>query len=315
MKNPIVSIILGSYNRIQFLPLTIASIRQELVDVVHEIIVVDGGSDDGSLNWLLEQKDVVTIVQHNRGTWQGKPIERRSWGYFMNLAFKITQGTYVCMLSDDCLVVPGAIKNGIAYFDYQRVQARNIGALAFYWRDWSQATTYHVGCTLGNKLYVNHGMFLRTALHDVGYIDEDTFFFYNGDGDLCLKLWQKGYEVLESPDSYVEHYPHANVDVRKTNYQRFKNDLNNYLAKWEGVFYDPVANNVGSIREKHFDDLTKTGERFAQLHQEVIAHNPNLIKKKSWYMQGAQKIRWKMQVLWRKGWSVFRIMDGRNGRV
>ena len=113
MSRPTVSVVIGSYNRIDFLKLTLESVRRELEPAAAEIIVVDGGSDDGSLEWLIAQKDIVTIVQHNRGTWRGKPVKRRSWGYFMNLGFKSAQGKYVCMLSDDCLVVPGAIRNGI----------------------------------------------------------------------------------------------------------------------------------------------------------------------------------------------------------
>jgi glycosyltransferase involved in cell wall biosynthesis len=297
---PIVSVVLGSYNRMQFLPLTIESIRRELVDVAHEIIVVDGGSDDGSLAWLVRQKDIITIVQHNRGEWNGVPIKRRSWGYFMNLTFKAAQGEYVCMLSDDCLVVPGAIKNGIHHFKMLRNQGRNVAALAFFWRDWSKAETYHVGCTLGEKLYVNHGMFLNQALRDVDYIDEDTFFFYNGDGDLCLKLWQKGFEILDSPDSYIEHYPHANLDVRKTNYDRFKHDLKNYLAKWEDIYYDPAQNNVGKIIEKAFIDLTNTGAIFTEQHELVVQHNPKILKPKSWCVRAAQKFQWKMNACIRK---------------
>src|SRR3990172_6418377 len=135
MNKPVVSVVLGSYNRCQFLPLTIASVRQELENVAHEIIVIDGGSSDGALEWLTQQKDIITIVQHNRGVWDGKPIERRSWGYFMNLGFKIAQGKYICMLSDDCLIVPGAIQTGIDLFEHELAIGQKTGAIAFYWRD------------------------------------------------------------------------------------------------------------------------------------------------------------------------------------
>ena len=66
--------------------------------------------------------------------------------------------------------------------------------------------------------------------------EDVAFFFYNGDGDLCLKLWQRGYTIIASPDSYIEHYPHANIAIRKTNYDRFNQDLKNYLVKWDGIF-------------------------------------------------------------------------------
>lgn len=300
MAKPIVSVVLGSYNRLPFIKLTLQSIRKELSDCDHEIIVVDGGSDDGTLGWLAEQKDIITIVQHNRGMWQGEEIKRRSWGYFMNLAFKCAQGEYICMLSDDCLVVPGAIKNGISCFYKLRAESIKVGALAFYWRDWSQTETYHIGCTLGEKLYVNHGMFLASALRAVDFIDEETFFFYNGDGDLCLKLWQNGYQVLESPDSYIEHYPHANPDVRKTNYDQFKKDLKNYLAKWEGIFYNPRLNNVGKIIEKTFIDKHNTGQQFLQLHNQTVAHHPEVTRKPSMVVVGARRLRCKFDAGVRK---------------
>ena len=47
---------------------------------------------DATIRWLARQKDIVSIIQHNRGKWQGKPIERRSWGYFMNQGFKCARG-------------------------------------------------------------------------------------------------------------------------------------------------------------------------------------------------------------------------------
>lgn len=301
MKTPIISIVLGSYNRIQFLPLTINSIRTELTNISHEIIVIDGGSNDGTLSWLLEQKDIITIVQHNRGTWNGQPIERKSWGYFMNLGFKIAQGKYVCMLSDDCLVIPGAIVNGYNYIEEAQAQGKKIGALAFYWRDWSSKNTkYHVGFTLGNNMYVNHGLFLNQALKAVDYCDETSFFFYNGDGDLCLKMWKIGYECIDSPNSYIEHYPHANIDVRKTNYVQFQQDLKNYLKKWTGIFYDPHTHQVGMNIEKEFTDPHKTGEQFAQLHHTIIQANPHLNKPETFLVRIHKQIRWKWQAGTRK---------------
>jgi len=259
-----VSIVLGTYDRLPFLKLTIDSVRQELdrCSFSHEIIVVDGGSSDGTLKWLAKQKDIVTVIQHNRGEWCGRPIERRSWGYFMNLGFKCAQGKYVCMLSDDCLVVPGAIKNGVARFEERLEAGEKVGGVAFYWRNWPEQEHYRVGRTLGNRMFVNHGLYLNEVLRELGYCDEERYMFYHADGDLCLKMWERGHICIDSPDSYIEHYSHANLAARSSNTEKQKNDETNYLNRWKGIFYDPENHYFGEWVEKSFYDNAVTAEKF-----------------------------------------------------
>src|SRR5262245_59024557 len=139
----IVSVVLGSYNRKEFLKTAIESIRRNGITVTYEIIVIDGGSTDGTLGWLARQKDVITITQHNRSRLEGTP--KRSWGYFMNLGFKCAEGQYIVMISDDSLLVPGAVMNGLQHCQSLRAQGRAIGAVAFYWRNWPEQHDYWVG--------------------------------------------------------------------------------------------------------------------------------------------------------------------------
>ena len=265
MSRPIVSVVIGSYNRIDFLKLTLESVRRELETVTAEIFVVDGGSDDGSLEWLAAQKDIVTIVQHNRGTWKGKPVRRRSWGYFMNLGFKSAQGKYVCMLSDDCLVVPGAIRNGIARAEAALAEGQPLGAVAFYWRNWPEQQRYWVGLTLRGRMFVNHGLYLREALATVGYVDEKTYAFYHADGDLCLKMWQAGFECIDSPDSFVEHYSHANEVVRESNLVTQKRDWERYLHKWQVLAPGADVTSGQGWLYRDFSDAAATADRFKRL--------------------------------------------------
>lgn len=255
------SIILGTYNRLKFLKIALSSIREEITGINCEIIVVDGGSNDGSLEWLYQQKDIITIIQHNRGYWRGQQLSRKSWGYFMNLGFKIAKGKYICMLSDDCLVVPGAIKNGLKRFDTEMKNGGKIGAMAFYWRNWPVQKKYWVGTTLGGNMFVNHGLFLHSAMKAVRYADEETYSFYHGDGDLCLKLWQKGYKVVASEDSFIEHFFHANKIVRKTNNEKQKKDWQKYIQKWNSK-YSTAGKNEGAWIEKEFFDNTRTARKF-----------------------------------------------------
>ena len=234
MENKGVSIILGSYNRLNFLKITIKTIREELENCKFpfEIIVIDGGSLDGSLKWLIKQKDIIAIVQHNRGFWKGKKIDRKSWGYFMNLGFKIAKGKYICMVSDDCLIVPGAIKNGIKLFENKLSNKEKIGAIAFYFRDWPFNKKYHVNKNF-EKIYVNHGLYLKDALKQVEYIDEENYLFYGADIDLCMKLYQAGYDCVDCNQSFIEHYYHANKKVRASNDIFVDKDTKTLQKKWE----------------------------------------------------------------------------------
>jgi len=230
-QNPVVSVVIGSYNRRDFLKAALKSVRSNGMDFPYEIIVVDGGSTEGTLRYLEKQKDVITIIQHNRGTFRGKEIRRRSWGYFMNLGFKIAQGKYILMISDDSLLVPGAVKNGVENFDKLLTEGENVGAMAFYWRNWPEQQDYWVGLTLGDRMIVNHGMYLRSAVEEVGWIEEERYKFYYADSDLCLKLWHRGYLTVDCKTAFIEHCDHMKASAKS-----FEKDLKAYLEYWDGIF-------------------------------------------------------------------------------
>lgn len=259
---PLVSIVIGSYNRRRFLEQAIESIRANGARSSHEQIVVDGGSTDGSLDWLVRQKDVITIVQHNRGDFRGTPVQRRSWGYFMNLGFKAAQGKFILMISDDCLLVPGAIDRGVERFKELEARGRRVGGLAFYYRNWPNEQEYYVQRTFGGKLMVNHGLFERSALEAVGWVDEDRYQFYKADGDLCLKMWQAGFVIEDCPGAFVEHFESANRAVRKSNRELLARDREAYRQRWEGVFWESEGPELRDRLGVRYDDPHHTAKRF-----------------------------------------------------
>jgi glycosyltransferase involved in cell wall biosynthesis len=273
----LISVVIGSLNRRAYIELTLKTLRDELRNIPgsHEIFVVDGGSTDGSIEWLLTQKDVITIVQHNRGEWEGQKIPKRSWGYFMNLGFKAATGKYTVMLSDDCLVVPGAIRNAFEQFETELAQHKKVGALAFWWRNWPDMKNYWIGKTLGGKMMVNHGMYLSQALKEVDYIDAENFQFYCGDGDLCLKFWEAGYVVEPAHNSYIEHFLEASPKERKVNTMSSNQDFQNYYAKWGNRFKNNESGANTSIYKEHIDD-NETYKMFSNVS--IVATSRSKIK-------------------------------------
>lgn len=274
MEYPKISVVIGSFNRRKLLELCIESVRTELMDESYEIIVVDGGSSDGALEWLAEQKDIITIIQHNRGEWRGKKLIRKPWAYFMNLAFKCASGKYICMLSDDSLIIPGAIINGLSIFDEMLACGKKVGGVAFYFRDYPVRKNFAVAVNVGN-LYVNHGLFLRTAMEEVGYCDE-SYHFYFSDTDLALKIKNAGYRIVSSKKSFVEHYFEATPEIRASNNDDKKEkDRMRLIENWAGIAYS-VANKGRYVKVVGYWQVhpcAKTDET-PQIKQLILASQP-----------------------------------------
>lgn len=274
-NKPKISVVIGTYNRLNLLILCIESIREELSNIDYEIIVVDGGSNDGTVSWLVEQKDIIFILQHNRGVWKDKKIERKPWAYFMNIAFKAAKGKYVCMLSDDSLIISNSILNGLDLFEKELNRGRKIGAVAFYFRDFPVRKQYAVAVNLGN-LYVNHGIYLNSAISEVGYCDEN-YYFYFSDTDLSLKLKYHGYEIIESKKSFVEHYFDATPELRnENNDDRKEKDRIRLIEKWFGVAYpadkkESYLNIIGYWKnhEEGFFDSNKTIDKLIKANDSL----------------------------------------------
>ncbi|MEP6611844.1 MAG: glycosyltransferase family 2 protein [Mucilaginibacter sp.] len=86
-----ISIIIPTYNRLWSLPETVDSCRDNNCAV--EIIVIDDGSNDGTLQWLEKQHDVIVIKQPHSGKCAA-----------VNSGFEIAKGKYIRFLdSDDML--------------------------------------------------------------------------------------------------------------------------------------------------------------------------------------------------------------------
>lgn len=246
MASPVekISVVLGTLNRLSYLQATVESIRNSAVSLPLEIIVVDGGSKDGTLDWLTRQSDLITIVQHNIAFVDGKKIRKKSWGYFMNLGFKVAQGELICMISDDSVLHPGALENGLQTYLEALKSGVNVGAVAFRWRSYPEESQYRVGYTLGGKMFVNHGYYVREALSSVGWIEEEALKFYFADGDVCLKLANTGYEVICGEESYVEHFeipkqssPNVSTDLVNSEWKAYQ-DRWRHLQGADGVL-DP----------------------------------------------------------------------------
>lgn len=193
---PVISLVTGTYNRKQALSKMIASFRAGIVTgLPYEVVIVDGGSTDGTLEWCKSQPDVVLIEQ---GALRG------AIRAFCDGA-KAAQGDYVLLGNDDIEFEAGSILPALIHLETNP----QCGAVAF--ADDRPAPGYDTGYkvqTLGmthngkqvNVYYPQVGLVRKWLGDYVGWwgADDPTFsgaHTYGGDNYLGVGIWQAGYTV------------------------------------------------------------------------------------------------------------------------
>jgi hypothetical protein len=195
-----------------------------------EIIVVDNGSTDGTLELLRSEFPQVTLIPNSNNAGYTRP---------MNQALRAASGRYRVQLNPDTLPRPGAFDALAAYMDahpavgvctprvlnrdgtLQRQCRRSEG------RPWDAFTyfsglsrlfprsrrfagylmtyqdddaTYEVQAVSGSCMFIR-----AEALEQVGYLDE-RFYAYQEDADFCFQARRAGWKVMYVPLAEVVHF-------------------------------------------------------------------------------------------------------------
>ncbi len=99
-----VSVVTPSFNMLDYLQRCCASVAdQELV--VHEHIVMDGGSTDGTPDWLRTKPLLISRSQRDNGMYDA-----------VNQGFRLARGEIVCHLNCDEQLLPNALHFVAEYF-------------------------------------------------------------------------------------------------------------------------------------------------------------------------------------------------------
>ena len=233
-----VSVIVPTFNRVKRIKRCIDACRRN-VGQPRELIIVDGGSTDGTREWLATQPDLRVILE---------PTREGAVKAF-NKGFRAAVGHYVMWLNDDALPLPGAVEHAVAMLE--RNDLRDVGLIAFYhnWRSERNildevehdGETYRL-CHVRGYPYANFGLLRRSLLERIGFADE-RFYFFGFDPDLSLKVQiDEGLTVIGCRQALIQH--EECHDERKQADLPFGEDDNARLfAKWSlpepGEYPDP----------------------------------------------------------------------------
>lgn len=223
------SIVIVNWNTKDLLNDCLISIYQETKDIHFEIIVVDNGSKDGSLEILKKFPDVILIKN------------RRNLGYSKanNQGIAISTGRYVCLLNSDTIILDNAFKKLV----YLLEKRPDIGATTcllinpdgspqfgsalgetdlLYMlsvetglykkfpksRIWGKPFLSFLDHQTAHKLEVcpSAVIVIRKEVFDtVGLLDENIF-FGTIDWDFSIRMRKKGWNLYFEPTAKVIHY-------------------------------------------------------------------------------------------------------------
>lgn len=237
------------------------SIRSQMPPgIAYDFVVCDGGSTDGTLEWLRPQADVTLIEDGEL---------RGAISAFTRAAFKAT-GKYVMLLNDDVEVFPGAILPALIHLE----NTPSCGAVAFkdnrpidaYYNEKVYKVLSMPAIRRGQQDYVFYaqvGMF-RKWLGDtvhwwMGEHDEMAGArTYAGDNCLSAHIWRHGYTVDKIEACMVEdHVIEDGLRQITRESGRSQGDSDAYYNQWKTDTKGPTIPNK--------PDLTQLDKRAARI--------------------------------------------------
>ena len=211
---PKVTIVIPTRDHAPMLRRCVDSIRSRSTYANYEIMIINNESREAETLRYLE-------------TFEGRVIDyphQFNYSAQMNLGVQAAGTDYVILLNNDTVVIsPDWIEAMLEYG--QRPDVGAVGARLFFPDGRVQHEGVLIGCGGGLAGHLDHGgyfglgecvrnvsavtaacMLVKTkAYEDVGGLDESLRVAYN-DVDFCLKLREKGYEVIYTPYAQLAHH-------------------------------------------------------------------------------------------------------------
>lgn len=220
---PTLSVVVGTYNRLHLLRQCLEALVGK-INIDHEIVVIDAGSTDGTIDYLKGIQGIRLVCDG----------ERLGQARSYNRVFKTIASKYTCWLSDDNVVRDGMLDQTVRVLEANQ----DIGMVALKTKDVIgpfRNADYIGGISSVGILNCNQGVIRTDVLHDVGFFSEE-FLDYGIDSDLTAKVLIKGWKVVYTKAIAVNHYREWMVATDSADYQkrmeRQKQSLQLYHEKY-----------------------------------------------------------------------------------
>lgn len=201
------TILMGTRNRFELLKRSIDAVTQENVSG-HQLVVIDAGSTDNTLASIRSRSDIC-LVEDGQKLGQARSLNRVA---------KNCTSPYICWLSDDNVVRPGALRDAVSILD----KDPTIGMVSLKVQDvaGSRSGKPYIGAiSSAGFVNCNQGVIRTDLFRKIGGFDEE-FSDYMMDTDLTAKVLLTGKVVVFTKKIAVEHYREHESDSWITKKER-----------------------------------------------------------------------------------------------
>jgi GT2 family glycosyltransferase len=252
---PIVSIIIPVYNALPLTKACLNSLYENTGGINFEVIVVDNASQDGTFEWLDEERNQHFNLKVFR---MDKNI---GFGLAVNIGLQHSKGKFLVILNNDTLVAPNWLDNLLSAIERDPsigivspvtnyvgegpqidTSAQNLPAvpvaIAQYARSISECSDLFYE---PNRLVFFCVLIRRELVDLIGYLDEGYVKGNFEDDDYCLRARMMGYRLAIVRNSFVYHHGTATFKLNRISHEK-------WMEANRGRFYQKAGTIATSLR-------------------------------------------------------------------
>lgn len=252
MSDPLISVVIVTWNRREDVLATVRAVREQAYQA-HQIVVVDNGSTDGTVETLRREDPGVDVIAlpENVGAAAGR-----------NHGIEAAKGEIVFFLDSDASPARETLGNVAAKLgerpDVAGIVCKVLNAETRQFDEtagWIFSENDKVDSErefLSFSFSACGGAFRTAVLREVGGF-WGLLFFLREEEELSLRILDRGHAILYCPDAIVYHRvsPRVRVAGGRRDYFDCRNSLYTYLARypwWMLGLFVPVRIAVATLR-------------------------------------------------------------------
>jgi GT2 family glycosyltransferase len=260
MKQVDVSVIIVNFNTVLLLRECLMSLeKSDMGKYSMEVIVVDNGSVDGSIEMVKKEFSSVILIENKENTGFAKAN---------NIGMNVSKGKYILLLNSDTEVNHNTLSTMVSYMDTH--SDVGVSTCKLLLRDGTMDPACHRGAptpwvalsyylkfekifptsplfaqyhqtykkltTIHDVDIISGAFFLvrRTIVDSVGRLDED-YFFYGEDMDWCMRIKRAGWRIVFNPTVTILHKKKQSGRANTDRARKIRTDI--YFYQYNKLFF------------------------------------------------------------------------------